>query len=70
MPLWLRKFTFKKLDDWYEEQSKSNKSSKNTNIDLANPDKSKKPPKENISPPSYVETKLKKLIFLIFIIKH
>lgn len=60
MPLWLRKFTFKKLDDWYEEQSKSNKSSKNTNIDLSNPDKSKIPPKENISPPSYVVKTLKK----------
>lgn len=54
MPIWLRKFTFKKLNEFYEAQSKANNTTKNNDIDLANPNKSKLPPKRTVSPPSYI----------------
>jgi len=53
MPIWLRKFTFKKLKQFYNEQEQSNRAA-NSNIDLSNPDKSKLPPKRTVSPPSYI----------------
>jgi hypothetical protein len=53
MPIWLRKFTFKKLQQFYNEQEQSNRAA-NSNIDLSNPDKSKLPPKRTVSPPSYI----------------
>ena len=47
MPIWLRKFTFKRIKDWYDKEkeiySKSSSNSNNTQIDLVNPDKSKIP---------------------------
>ena len=55
MPTWLRKFTFKKLKEYYDEQNATIQSnSSNNSIDLANPDKSKMPTKRTVSPPSYV----------------
>ena len=54
MPIWLRNFTFKKLNEFYEAQSKSNNPKGKNDIDLANPNKSKMPPKRTVSPPSYV----------------
>ena len=53
MPIWLRNFTFKKLKQFYDEQEKANNTTNNS-IDLANPDKSKIPPKRTVSPPSYI----------------
>lgn len=45
MPIWLRKFTFKQIKDWYDKQqeSVSKSSPSKTQIDLVNPDKSKLP---------------------------
>ena len=41
MPIWLRKFTFKLINDYYEEMNKSNSSSNSggssTEIDFNNP---------------------------------
>lgn len=39
MPIWLRKFTFKQISDYYEETNKSDSSSGNssTEIDFNNP---------------------------------
>ena len=60
MPIWLRKFTFKKLREYYDaEQAAANKDP--NKIDLTNPDKSKLPPKRpTYSPPSYVAKAAKK----------
>ncbi len=61
MPIWLRKFTFNKLKNYYSEVEESVKKSKNRNntqIDLNNPTKSH-PPK-TFSPPSYISKKTKK----------
>jgi len=53
--MWLRKFTFKKLKEYYDEKNAANESnSTNNSIDLANPDKSKIPTKRTVTPPSYV----------------
>tara|TARA_B100000497_G_C7584711_1_gene351849 strand:+ start:568 stop:753 length:186 start_codon:yes stop_codon:yes gene_type:complete len=55
MPLWLRKFTFKKLQEHFNAKEEASKSkSSNNSIDLANPNKSKIPTKRTVSPPSYV----------------
>jgi len=55
MPLWLRKFTYKKLQEFYDAKDKARKKQKSNNpIDLANPDKSKLPSKKTITPPSYI----------------
>ena len=55
MPIWLRKFTFKKLQEFYNAQEKANKQqTSNTAIDLSTPDKSKLSPKKTITPPSYI----------------
>jgi len=46
MPLWLRKFTFNKIKQWYDDQAKANEAPQTegkTMIDLFNPDKSKLP---------------------------
>ena len=42
MPIWLRKFTFKTLKNWYDQKAESSSKSKNQ-IDIANPDKSQIP---------------------------
>jgi hypothetical protein len=61
MPIWLRKFTFKKLSEFYDAQVKANSPKKgNSNIDFANPDKSKVPIKKTVTPPSYITKKSKK----------
>jgi hypothetical protein len=54
MPIWLRNFTFKKIDEFYRKQSESNKPKNKNDIDLANPNKSKLPNKKTITPPTYV----------------
>lgn len=55
MPLWLRKFTFKKLQEYFNAKEEASKpKSSNNPIDLANPDRSKMPTKKTVSPPSYV----------------
>lgn len=61
MPIWLRKFTFKKLKSFYEEKDLAQKKAakgNNTQIDLNNP-QSSVPPK-TIQPPSYVTKRSKK----------
>ena len=61
MPIWLRKFSFNKIKQWFdaeaEAQSKGAKGA--NNIDMANPDKSKLPPKQ-VTPPNYVMKASKK----------
>ena len=41
MPIWLRNFTFKKLEEWYEKEKeaneKQNKQLKNTSNDIHRP---------------------------------
>ena len=61
MPIWLRKFTFKKIKQWFDAEAEARtKSAKGTNdIDIANPDRSKLPPKQ-VSPPNYVMKASKK----------
>lgn len=55
MPIWLRKFTFKTLKDWYNQKAESSSKSKSRNtIDIANPDKSKIPNSPVRNPPTYV----------------
>jgi|TARA_R110000796_G_scaffold49024_1_gene117361 hypothetical protein len=60
MPMWLRNFTYKKLNEFYDEQNKLNNPKSNNDIDLANPNKSKIPSKRTVSPPSYVAKASKK----------
>ena len=45
MPIWLRKFTFAKMNDYYEEQNKKNKSASTTPQNM--------PKGPNIKKPSY-----------------
>ena len=54
MPIWLRNFTFKKLDEFYKQQAEARKPKKNNDIDLSNPNKSKLLPKRTVSPPTYI----------------
>ena len=54
MPIWLRNFTFKKIVEFYKEQSEANNPKSKNDIDLSNPNKSKLPPKRTVSPPTYV----------------
>ena len=60
MPMCLRNFTYKKLNEFYDEQNKLNNPKSNNDIDLANPNKSKIPSKRTVSPPSYVAKASKK----------
>lgn len=65
MPIWLRKFTYKRLEKHYEEVNKQNSSnssnsSTNYNIDMANPDKSLLNNSNVVTPPSYVTQRSKK----------
>ena len=64
MPLWLRKFTYQKISEakQAEADAMKGKSSKSgtTNIDMANPDRSKIPEKRTISPPTYITKASKK----------
>tara|TARA_R110000823_G_scaffold262496_1_gene383127 strand:- start:1355 stop:1540 length:186 start_codon:yes stop_codon:yes gene_type:complete len=61
MPIWLRKFTFNKIKQWFdaENESKSKSTRKPNEIDLSNPDKSKIPSR-TVNPPNYVTGALKK----------
>lgn len=45
MPIWLRKFTFQKMNDYYEEQNKKNKTASTTPQNM--------PKGPNIKKPSY-----------------
>ncbi len=58
MPIWLRKFTFKKIQQYFDEQVEAQKKS-NSNIDISNPNKSNIP-KPPISAPTYVSKGNKK----------
>ena len=61
MPIWLRKFTFNKLNSFYDEQKEANKKSSkgnNTQIDLNNP--TTPVPSKQIQPPSYITKRAKK----------
>jgi len=61
MPTWLRKFTFNKIKEYYDEEAESRKKAsqgKNTNIDLNNP--TKNAPPKTVQPPSYVTKRAKK----------
>tara|TARA_R110000822_G_scaffold272247_1_gene394808 strand:- start:59 stop:379 length:321 start_codon:yes stop_codon:yes gene_type:complete len=64
MPLWLRKFTFNKIQSYYSEEaeSKNNSTSKGTNFDL-NSTPQPNIPKQAFQPkstPSYVTKKSRK----------
>ena len=64
MPIWLRKFTYKSISNNKQKESDAYKSVKSSNsnttqIDMANPNKSKIPHKQ-ISPPNYVTRTSKK----------
>ena len=58
MPIWLRKFTFKKIQDHFDKANKSNKPNKG---DLASEEtKAAASKNRKISPPSYVTKAAKK----------
>lgn len=59
MPIWLRKFTFNKLKDWYNKKNEKKESQANQ-IDMVNPDKSKIPTRPTINPPTYITKASKK----------
>ena len=64
MPIWLRKFTYQSIVECKQKESDAYKGVKSSNkgttqIDMANPDKSKLPP-NTIKPPSYVTKASKK----------
>ena len=51
MPIWLRKFTFKLISDYYDEQNKSDSSggdSSSTQIDFNNPLAAAKTYRQNV----------------------
>ena len=52
MPIWLRKFTFNKIQRHYDDQAEAQKKA-NNNIDMSKPNKSSVPTPP-ISPPTYV----------------
>jgi len=61
MPIWLRKFTFNKLKNHYDEVEENRKKASKgngTQIDLNNPSTSQ-PPK-TVSPPSYISKRSQK----------
>ena len=64
MPIWLRKFTFNKVKEWYDNESESYKKtgSNGTDIDLNNPIKSNIPPEvmNKAQKPNYVTKASKK----------
>ena len=58
MPIWLRKFTFKKIQDHFDKANKANKPNKG---DLASEEtKAAASKNRKISPPSYVTKAAKK----------
>ena len=61
MPIWLRKFTFNKIKQWFDAEDEARAKSTNgvNGIDMANPDKSKIP-QNQVSPPNYVMKASKK----------
>jgi len=58
MPIWLRKFTFKKLQQHYDEKAEAQKKA-NNNINISNPNKSSIPTPP-VNPPTYVSKRNKK----------
>jgi hypothetical protein len=64
MPIWLRKFTFNKIREWYDKESDSYKKagSTGTDIDLNNPIKSNIPKEvmKTAQQPNYVTKASKK----------
>lgn len=38
MPIWLRRYTYQEISEWYEEQNKQNEPQKSTAKKLARPD--------------------------------
>jgi len=56
MPIWLRKFTFNKIKEWYD-QSKSNKNENKKKTEKAKENAAKK---KKIKPPTYVTKASKK----------
>jgi|TARA_R110000751_G_scaffold30631_2_gene78193 hypothetical protein len=57
MPLWIRKMTFQKMQEFFDQKQKAEQPRKKGEIDMANPNKSKIPNKGTISPPNYVTKK-------------
>tara|TARA_R100001015_G_C4618964_1_gene175540 strand:+ start:387 stop:605 length:219 start_codon:yes stop_codon:yes gene_type:complete len=54
MPIWLRKFSFNKIKEWYDAEAEANKKAsqgKQTNIDLNSPNKPNIP-KQAFNPPT------------------
>lgn len=54
MPIWLRKFSFNKIKEWYDAEAEANKKAsqgKGTNIDLNSPSKPNIP-KKGFNPPT------------------
>jgi len=59
MPLWLRKFTYRKISDWYEEQN-SDSSTNNAEESIANMKAAGAVAKKEVNVPSYVTKSSKK----------
>ena len=59
MPLWLRKFTYKKISDWYEEQNEDS-STNNAEQSIANMKAAGAVAKKEVNVPSYVTKASKK----------
>tara|TARA_B100000085_G_C18416125_1_gene460682 strand:+ start:348 stop:500 length:153 start_codon:yes stop_codon:yes gene_type:complete len=38
MPIWLRRYTFNEIQEWYDEQNKENNKSSSSSKKLARPD--------------------------------
>ena len=57
MPLWLRKFTFLKLKNWFDEQDPQNKNEESWTKGEHRKEASKN---KNIKPPTYVTKASKK----------
>jgi|TARA_R110000787_G_scaffold60662_1_gene137510 hypothetical protein len=60
MPIWLRRFTFNKIQSYFNEQAEEHKKAtkgKGTSIDLNNPSSNPNVSPTTISPPSYVTKK-------------
>lgn len=59
MPIWLRKFTFSKINKWYEEQN-SESSTNNAEESIANMKAAGSVAKKEVNVPSYVTKASKK----------
>jgi hypothetical protein len=58
MPIWLRKFTFKKLKEWYDQSSNKNQNNENTWVQGSIKEEASK--NKKITPPSYITKASKK----------